>query len=38
MRAMVGPPGYAPTNSPVDLHGIDLWLFNDGLLTYWDDV
>ena len=38
MRGMVDPPGYASTNSPVDLHGIDLWVFNDGLLIYSDGI
>jgi steroid delta-isomerase-like uncharacterized protein len=38
MGGRLDPPGYAPTNSPVEFHGIDVWEFNDGLITRWEGI
>jgi hypothetical protein len=32
------PPGYAPTNSPVEFHGVDIWEFKDDVLTRWEGI
>ncbi len=32
------PPGYAPTGRPVDLRGIDIWQFRDGLIWRYEAV
>jgi predicted ester cyclase len=38
MGGRLDPPGYAPTNSPVEFHGIDIWEFNDNVLTRWEGI
>jgi steroid delta-isomerase-like uncharacterized protein len=38
MGGRLEPPGYAPTNSPVEFHGVDIWEFNDGVLTRWEGI
>lgn len=32
------PPGYAPTGRPIDLHGIDVWRFRNGLIWRYEAV
>jgi hypothetical protein len=36
MGGRLDPPGYAPTNSPVEFHGVDVWEFNEGVITRWE--
>ncbi len=38
MTGRLDPPGYAPTNGTVRFHGIDVWLFRDGLLVDWEGI
>jgi steroid delta-isomerase-like uncharacterized protein len=38
MSGAIEPPGYVPTNSPVEFRGVDVWEFSDGLLCYWDGI
>lgn len=38
MGGRLEPPGYAPTNSPVEFHGVDIWEFNDDVLTRWEGI
>jgi steroid delta-isomerase-like uncharacterized protein len=38
MGGRLEPPGYAPTNSPVEFHGVDIWEFNDNVLTRWEGI
>jgi predicted ester cyclase len=38
MGGTLDPLGYAPTKSPVQFHGIDVWEFDDGLVTYWEGI
>jgi hypothetical protein len=38
MERRLDPPGYAPTKSPVEFHGIDVWDFNDGVITRWEGI
>lgn len=38
MSGPIDPPGYVPTNSPVEFHGVDVWEFSDGLLRCWDGI
>jgi steroid delta-isomerase-like uncharacterized protein len=38
MGGRLDPPGYAPTNSPVEFHGVDIWEFKNGVITRWEGI
>jgi steroid delta-isomerase-like uncharacterized protein len=38
MTGRFDPPGYAPTNGAVRFHGVDIWRFEDGLLSEWEGI
>jgi hypothetical protein len=38
MLGPLDPPGYAPTNRPFKVDGVDLWQFQDGMVATWVGV
>lgn len=36
MTGPLDPPGFAPTNATIEMHGVDVWEFRDGLVTSWE--
>lgn len=35
MRGALDPPGFAPTNKPMDVTGVDLWRMRDGRIAHY---